>query len=163
MELLYINVARIHTGVKVEREYHKCLEDLGKPKVEPSGMIYDGRKYLLTQRGTGNIGNVGSNTELHREGAAHNTTKPKTRVGQDLLARPLTEVDSSNFAMGVVLSQQCLEDGKWHPVTFLSKSLSVRGHYVGTPYMLTHSISVLYTDYCATKEKSLLENCCPLP
>ena len=29
-----------------------------------------------------------------------------------------------NFAMGAVLSQQCLEDGKWHPVVFLSKSLS---------------------------------------
>ena len=33
--LLYLNVARIHTGVKVERENQKCLEDLGKPKVEP--------------------------------------------------------------------------------------------------------------------------------
>ena len=53
-------------------------------------MIYDGRKYLLTQRGTGNVGNVGGNAELRREGAAHNTTKPKTRVGRDLLARPLT-------------------------------------------------------------------------
>ena len=53
-------------------------------------MIYDGREYLLTQRGTGNMGNVGSNAELHREGATHNTTKPKTRVGRDLLARPLT-------------------------------------------------------------------------
>ena len=34
------------------------------------------------------------------------------------------EVDSSDFAMGAVLSQQCPEDGKWHPVAFLSKSLS---------------------------------------
>ena len=33
--LLYLNVARIHTGVKVEREYQKYLEDLGEPKVEP--------------------------------------------------------------------------------------------------------------------------------
>ena len=53
-------------------------------------MIYDGREYLLTQRGTGNVGNVGGNAKLRREGAAHNTTKPKTRVGRDLLARPLT-------------------------------------------------------------------------
>ena len=53
-------------------------------------MIYDGREYLLTQRGTGNVGNVGSNAELRREGVAYNTTKPKTRVGQDLLACPLT-------------------------------------------------------------------------
>ena len=53
-------------------------------------MIYDGCEYLLTQRGTGNVGNVGGNGELRREGAAHNTTKPKTRVGRDLLARPLT-------------------------------------------------------------------------
>ena len=36
------------------------------------------------------MGNVGGNAELRREGAAHNTTKPKTRVGRDLLARPLT-------------------------------------------------------------------------
>ena len=34
------------------------------------------------------------------------------------------EADSSDFATGAVLSQECPEDGKWHPVTFLSKSLS---------------------------------------
>ena len=55
-------------------------------------MIYDRHKYLLTQRGTGNVGNVGGNAELCREGAAHNTTKSKTRVGQDLLACPLTDI-----------------------------------------------------------------------
>jgi RNase H-like domain found in reverse transcriptase/Integrase zinc binding domain len=34
------------------------------------------------------------------------------------------EADSSNFATGVVLSQQSLEDDKWHPVTYYSKSLN---------------------------------------
>jgi hypothetical protein len=34
------------------------------------------------------------------------------------------EADSSDFATGGVLSQLCLDDGKWHPVAFLSKSLS---------------------------------------
>ncbi|KAG5723662.1 hypothetical protein E4T56_gene20282 [Termitomyces sp. T112] len=34
------------------------------------------------------------------------------------------EADSSDFAIGVVLSQQSLEDGKWHPVAFYSKSLN---------------------------------------
>ena len=34
------------------------------------------------------------------------------------------EADSSNFATGAVLSQQSPDDGKWHPVAFLSKSLS---------------------------------------
>jgi len=34
------------------------------------------------------------------------------------------EADSSDFATGAVLSQQSSEDGKWHPVAFLSKSLS---------------------------------------
>ena len=34
------------------------------------------------------------------------------------------EADSSDFATGVVLSQLSAEDGKWHPVAFLSKSLS---------------------------------------
>jgi len=34
------------------------------------------------------------------------------------------EADSSDFAMGAVLSQICSEDEKWHPVAFLSKSLS---------------------------------------
>jgi len=32
--------------------------------------------------------------------------------------------DSSDFATGAVLSQQSPEDNKWHPVAFLSKSLS---------------------------------------
>jgi hypothetical protein len=34
------------------------------------------------------------------------------------------EADSSDFATGAVLSQQSSEDDKWHPVAFLSKSLS---------------------------------------
>ena len=34
------------------------------------------------------------------------------------------EADSSDFAMGAVLSQISSEDEKWHPVAFLSKSLS---------------------------------------
>ncbi|KAG5730323.1 hypothetical protein E4T56_gene10527 [Termitomyces sp. T112] len=35
------------------------------------------------------------------------------------------EADSSNFATRAVLSQQSLEDEKWHPVAFYSKSLNV--------------------------------------
>ena len=35
------------------------------------------------------------------------------------------EADSSDFATGAVLSQQSPEDDKWHPVAFLSKSLSL--------------------------------------
>ena len=34
------------------------------------------------------------------------------------------EADSSDFTTGAVLSQQSLEDRKWHLVAFLSKSLS---------------------------------------
>ena len=34
------------------------------------------------------------------------------------------EADSSDFATRAVLSQQSSEEEKWHPVTFLSKSLS---------------------------------------
>src|SRR6266540_5131917 len=34
------------------------------------------------------------------------------------------EANSSNFATGAILSQVSAEDKKWHPVTFLSKSLS---------------------------------------
>jgi len=34
------------------------------------------------------------------------------------------KANSSNFATGAVLSQVSLEDEKWHPVAFLSKSLS---------------------------------------
>jgi len=34
------------------------------------------------------------------------------------------EANSSDFVMGVVLSQLSAEDRKWHPVAYLSKSLS---------------------------------------
>jgi hypothetical protein len=34
------------------------------------------------------------------------------------------EVDSSDYATGGILSQLSTDDGKWHPVAFLSKSLS---------------------------------------
>ena len=32
------------------------------------------------------------------------------------------EADSSDYATGVVLSQE--QDGRWHPIAYLSKSLS---------------------------------------
>ena len=35
------------------------------------------------------------------------------------------EADSSDFATGAVLSQQSPDDNKWHPIAFLSKSLSL--------------------------------------
>src|SRR5271156_6318183 len=38
------------------------------------------------------------------------------------------EADSSDFATGAVLSQESSKDGNWHPVTFLSKSLSLVEH-----------------------------------
>jgi hypothetical protein len=38
------------------------------------------------------------------------------------------EADSSDFATGAVLSQVSPEDGKWHPVAFFSKSLSLVEH-----------------------------------
>jgi hypothetical protein len=34
------------------------------------------------------------------------------------------EADSSDFATGVVLSQQSLTDNMWHPVAYYSKSLN---------------------------------------
>jgi hypothetical protein len=34
------------------------------------------------------------------------------------------EADASGVATGTVLSQQSREDGKWHPVPFLSQALS---------------------------------------
>jgi hypothetical protein len=34
------------------------------------------------------------------------------------------EADSSNYTTGAVLSQLLLEDGKWHPIAYYSKSLS---------------------------------------
>ena len=34
------------------------------------------------------------------------------------------EADSSDFATRAILSQESLDDSKWHPVAFLSKSLS---------------------------------------
>jgi len=36
----------------------------------------------------------------------------------------LVKADSSDFATGAVLLQQSLEDDKWHPVSFYSKSLN---------------------------------------
>jgi len=51
-------------------------------------------------------------------------------ISPDLTKPFRIEADSSNFATGVVLSQVSSEDEKWHPVAFLSKSLSpVEGNY----------------------------------
>jgi transposase InsO family protein len=51
------------------------------------------------------------------------TSAPVLALPED--SRPFRiEADSSDFATGAVLSQQSPEDDKWHPVAFLSKSLS---------------------------------------
>jgi len=51
------------------------------------------------------------------------TTAPVLMSPQD--SEPFqVEVDSSDFAIGAVLSQQLTADEKWHPVAFYSKSLS---------------------------------------
>ena len=49
------------------------------------------------------------------------------------------EADSSDFATGAVLSQQSPEDDKWHPIAFLSKSLSPveRNYEIHDKEMLT--------------------------
>jgi len=41
----------------------------------------------------------------------------------DLDKKMRMEVDTSDYAMGGMLSMEC-EDGKWRPVAFLSKSLN---------------------------------------
>jgi len=51
------------------------------------------------------------------------TTAPVLMSSQD--SEPFwVEVDSLDFATGVILSQQSTADGKWHPIAFYSKSLS---------------------------------------
>jgi len=51
------------------------------------------------------------------------TSVPILALPQDNLPYHL-EADSSDFATGMVLSQQSKDNGKWHPVAFYSKSLS---------------------------------------
>jgi hypothetical protein len=56
------------------------------------------------------------------------TSAPVLALPED--SRPFCiEADSLDFATGAVLSQQSPEDNKWHPVAFLSKSLSVERNY----------------------------------
>jgi len=51
------------------------------------------------------------------------TTVPVLTSPQD--SEPFqVEADSSDFAIGAVLSQQSTADRKWHPIAFYSKSLS---------------------------------------
>ena len=51
------------------------------------------------------------------------TSSPILRFTDD--SKPFyVEADSSNFTTGAVLSQQSLDDLKWHPITFYPKSLN---------------------------------------
>jgi len=56
------------------------------------------------------------------EETSEDVERPLTQSAFDSLKERIT-TDSSDFATGAVLSQQSLEDNKWHPVAFLSKSL----------------------------------------
>ncbi|KAG5716871.1 hypothetical protein E4T56_gene3387 [Termitomyces sp. T112] len=63
------------------------------------------------------------------EQAAFNDLKHAVILGPVLLIPDKNssfwvEADSSNFAIGAVLSQQSPEDGKWHPVVLYSKNLN---------------------------------------
>jgi len=64
------------------------------------------------------------------EQSAFNSLKEQITTARILAlpdnSRPFwIEADSSDFATGAVLSQQSPEDNKWHPIAFLSKSLSL--------------------------------------
>ena len=52
--LLYLNVARIQVGIKVEQESQKYLEDLGKTQGNTEctpGMVFDSCGFLLVRKG----------------------------------------------------------------------------------------------------------------
>jgi len=77
--------------------------------------------------------NLTWNDSSWRWGEAEHTTF--TRVKGSVTSAPVLispdqtkpfhiKADSSDFATGAVLSQVSSEDEKWHPVAFLSKSLS---------------------------------------
>jgi hypothetical protein len=51
------------------------------------------------------------------------TSSPILHFADDLKVFHI-EADSSDFATGAVLSQQSVDDLKWHPITFYSKSLN---------------------------------------
>jgi len=50
-------------------------------------------------------------------------TKEPVLAALDLDKKMRIEVDTSDYAIGGVLSMEC-EDGRWRPVAFLSKSLN---------------------------------------
>jgi len=50
-------------------------------------------------------------------------TKELVLAASNLDKKIRMEVDASDYAMGEVLSMEC-EDGRWRPVSFLSKSLN---------------------------------------
>ena len=50
-------------------------------------------------------------------------TKELVLAALDLDKKMRMEVDTSDYAIGEVLSMEC-EDGRWRPVAFLSKSLN---------------------------------------
>ena len=50
-------------------------------------------------------------------------TKEPVLAALDLDKKMRMEVDTSDYAIGEVLSMEC-EDGRWRPVAFLSKSLN---------------------------------------
>ena len=53
----------------------------------------------------------------------HVTSSPILHFADD--SKPFhVKADSSNFATGVILSQQSWDDLKWHPIIFYSKSLN---------------------------------------
>ena len=54
----------------------------------------------------------------------HCVTSSPSRCSADDSKPFHVEADSLNFATGAVLLQQSLDDLKWHPVTFYSKSLN---------------------------------------
>ena len=89
-ELAYLYVAKVHMGIKVGWEIRIYWKDLGKTRgnKRTPGVVYDMCGFFTkTKRGEG-IGNAGGNGKLHRRNATHRYTKPKARVGRDLMLVP---------------------------------------------------------------------------
>jgi hypothetical protein len=65
-----------------------------------------------------------ANEQSAFDGLKRSVTSAPVLISPDPTKPFRIEADSSDFATGAVLSQVSTEDDKWHPVAFLSKSLS---------------------------------------
>ncbi|KAG5726854.1 hypothetical protein E4T56_gene1110 [Termitomyces sp. T112] len=122
-QIKYLSLIILHGAVEMDLVKVAGMAEWPEPKNKEDFLHYAHPLFDLTGKDV--LWSWGPPEQTAFDTLKHAMTSRPVLLFSDNNSPFQVEADSSNFATGAMLSQQSLEDGKWHLVVFYSKSLNV--------------------------------------